>query len=291
MAKRLKKKQRRPLRIIFRLLILAVLAALFLHWSNTTLDVTSFDPVFADLPEGFDGCRIVVLSDFHGAEFGENNEDLYRTIAEQKPEYIFCLGDLVDRYRGSADGYAAETAQSLSSLAPTYYVTGNHEWAIGDVPALKESLTAHGVTVLSNQSITLDRNEDTLVLAGIDDPNGYADQKSPETVAAEVYAAHGDSFWILMAHRNDRFAKQYSLLGADLVLSGHGHGGIIRLPFTDGLLSTDRTFFPSYTAGLYEENGSCLFATRGLGNSGPSFRLFNRPEVAVLTLHKGGSPQ
>ena len=74
---------------------------------------------------------------------------------------------------------------------------------------------------------------------------------------------------------------------ADLVISGHGHGGIIRLPFTDGLLSVDRTFFPSYTAGLYEENGSCLFVTRGLGNSGPTFRLFNRPEVAVLTLHKG----
>ena len=106
-------------------------------------------------------------------------------------------------------------------------------------------------------------------------------------MAAEVYAAHGDPFWLLMAHRNDRFESQYSLLGADLVLSGHGHGGIIRLPFTDGLLSTNRTFFPTYTAGLYEANGSCLFVTRGLGNSGPSFRLFNRPEVAVLTLHKG----
>ena len=289
MAKRLKKKQRRPLRTMFRFLLLMILAALFLRWSNTTLKVCPFDPVFSDLPEGFDGCRIVVLSDFHGAEFGENNEDLYRTIAEQNPEYIFCLGDLEDRYRGSSDGYAAETAQMLAALAPTYYVTGNHEWAIGSVPALKETLTAHGMTVLSNQFLALERNGDTIVLAGIDDPNGYADQKTPETVAAEVYAAHGDPFWMLMAHRNDRFADQYSLLGADLVLSGHGHGGIIRLPFTDGLLSTDRTFFPSYTAGLYEENGSCLFATRGLGNSGPSFRLFNRPEVAVLTLHKGGS--
>jgi len=92
---------------------------------------------------------------------------------------------------------------------------------------------------------------------------------------------------MLLAHRNDRFEHQYSLLGADLVLSGHGHGGIIRLPFTDGLLSTDRTFFPSYTAGFYETNDSCLFVTRGLGNSGPSFRLFNRPEIALLTLHKG----
>ena len=95
--------------------------------------------------------------------------------------------------------------------------------------------------------------------------------------------------WLLLAHRNDRFVSQYSLLGADLVLSGHGHGGVIRLPFTDGLLSTERTLFPSYTAGLYAENSSCLFVTRGLGNSGPSFRLFNRPEVAVVTLHRAQS--
>jgi predicted MPP superfamily phosphohydrolase len=155
------------------------------------------------------------------------------------------------------------------------------------VPKLKETLTAHGITVLSNEFLTLERGGDTLVLAGIDDPNGYADQKSPETLAADVYAAHGDPFWMLLAHRNDRFAEQYSLLGADLVISGHAHGGMVRLPFTDGLISHDMTLFPSYTAGLYETNGSCLFVTRGLGNSGPSFRLFNRPEVAVLTLHKG----
>jgi len=267
---------------------LAVLAAaIFLRWSNTSLQVTAFDPAFSDLPDGFDGCRIVVVSDFHGAAFGKNNEDLFKTIAEQEPEYIFCLGDLEDRYRGSSEGYAESVAIGLSAIAPTYYVTGNHEWALGHVPELKERLSNHGITVLSNQFLKLERNGDTLVLAGIDDPNGFADQKTPETVAADVYTAHGNPFWLLMAHRNDRFVEQYSLLGADLVLSGHGHGGIIRLPFTDGLLSTNRTFFPSYTAGLYEEHGSCLFVTRGLGNSGPSFRVFNRPEVAVLTLHKG----
>ena len=287
MAKRSKRNKRHSLRTLVLLLLAALASGAFLRWSNTALTVCTFDPVFADLPEGFDGCRIVVLSDLHGAEFGGNNEDLSRSIAEQKPEYILFLGDLEDRYRGSTDGYAAETAQMLTALAPTYYVTGNHEWAIGSVPTLKETLSAHGVTVLSNQFLALERNGDTLVLAGIDDPNGYADQKTPETVAAEVYAAHGDPFWMLLAHRNDRFEEQYSLLGADLVLSGHAHGGMIRLPFTDGLISHDMTFFPSYTAGLYEENGSCLFVTRGLGNSGPSFRLFNRPEVAVLTLHKG----
>ena len=287
MAKHVRRKKHRPLRTVVKLLLLALFAVLFFRWSNTSLQVTSFDPAFTDLPDGFDGCRIVVVSDFHGAVFGEDNSDLFQTIAEQQPEYIFCLGDLEDRYRGYTEGYAESVAAGLSDIAPTYYVTGNHEWAIGSVPELKERLTTSGITVLSNQFLTLERNDDTLILAGIDDPNGFADQKTPETVAAEVYAAHGDPFWLLLAHRNNRFADQYSLLGADLVLSGHGHGGIIRLPFTDGLLSTDRTFFPSYTAGLYEENGSCLFVTRGLGNSGPSFRLFNRPEVAVLTLHKG----
>ncbi len=279
--------RRRPLRTALVLLLLVLSALFYVRWGNTALQVTRADLTFTDLPAGFDGCRIAVLSDLHGAEFGENNRDLLAAVAEEAPDYIVYLGDLEDSSRGSAAGYAESVASGLTAIAPTYYVTGNHEWAIGDVPVLKERLTACGVTVLSNQFLTLERNGDALVLAGIDDPNGYADQKTPEELAAELYAACGDPFWVLLAHRNDHFASQYSLLGADLVLSGHGHGGMIRLPFTDGLLSTDRTLFPSYTAGLYEENGSCLFVTRGLGNSGPTFRLFNRPEVAVVTLYKG----
>ena len=268
------------------LLLAAILLAVFLWWDNTSLQVTEADPSFSDLPAGFDGCRIAVLSDLHSASFGPENETLFRTVAEQKPDYIFFLGDLEDQYRGRKPEYVTELADGLSAIAPTYYVTGNHEWAIGDVPELKETLTAHGVTVLSNQFVTLERNGDSVVLAGIDDPNGYADQKTPEELAAEIYAACGDPFWMLLAHRNNRFSSQYSKLGADLVFSGHAHGGLIRLPFTDGLFSHDWDLLPSHTAGLYEENGSCLFVTRGLGNSGASFRLFNRPEVAIVTLHR-----
>lgn len=284
--RRRRRRSRLP-RILPLLLILLLCGAAFFRWSNRSLQVTEFDPAFTDLPAGFDGCHIAVLADLHSTEFGEDNEKLFSVVAEQNPEYIFVVGDLGDRFRGMEADYPAAVAEGLSAIAPTFYVTGNHEWAIGEVPKLKETLTTHGVTVLDNEFLTLERGGDALVLAGIDDPNGYADQKSPETLAADVYAAHGDPFWILLAHRNDRFAEQYSLLGADLVISGHAHGGMIRLPFTDGLISHDMTLFPSYTAGLYEANGSCLFVTRGLGNSGPSFRLFNRPEVAILTLHKG----
>ena len=285
MAKHHRKKQRILRRAVWLLLLASFLAAFFL-WENTSLETAHFEPTFTDLPAGFDGCRIVVLSDLHGAHFGEGNRRLFTAVKEAAPDYIFYLGDLEDKYRGPTAGYPAAVADGLTAIAPTYYVTGNHEWAIGGVPELKKTLEAHGVTVLSNQFVSLERNGDTVILAGIDDPNGFADQKTPEELAAEIYAAQGDPFWMLLAHRNDHFVNQYSLLGADLVLSGHGHGGINRLPGTDGLLSTERTLFPSYTAGLYEENGSCLFVTRGLGNSGPSFRLFNRPEVAVVTLRR-----
>ena len=248
--------------------------------------MTKWDAAFPDLPEGFDGCRIAVLSDLHGAEFGADGNALYRKTARQKPDYIFFLGDIEDSVRGAVPGYAERVADGLSAIAPTYYVTGNHEWAIGGVPELKERLEAHGVRVLSNEFAAPERGGDRLIVAGVDDPNGYADQKSPEAVAAEIYAEYGNPFWILLAHRNNLFPTKYCYLGADLVLSGHGHGGLIRLPFTDGLISVDRKLFPSWTAGFYEKGGARLFVTRGLGNSGNTFRLFNRPEIAVITLRK-----
>lgn len=288
MGRRSKRPRRRGRGLLF-LAVLAVLAGLYVHWGNTALQTAFFSPYFQDLPRGFDGCRLVVLGDLHSAWFGERNETLLEAVRAQEPEYIFLVGDLLDAFRDIPEGYAEETAAGLTAIAPTYYVTGNHEWAIGDAPELKKTLEAQGVKVLSNQYVTLARNRDHVILAGIDDPNGYADQKSPEALAEEIRTAYAyeDPFWILLAHRNDHFPDQYSLLGADLVVSGHGHGGVIRLPFTDGLVSTDRTFFPSYTAGLYGKNGSTLFVTRGLGNTGFSFRLFNRPEVAVVTLRRG----
>ena len=286
MSQRPARRRRRGRRALLILLLLTVFGAAFLWWSNRSLQVDRFTYASPRLPAGFDGCVVVQLSDLHGALFGENNQDLVDAVRAENPDYIFLTGDLLDRYRRTPQSYAVDLGRAMAAIAPTYFVTGNHEWALPDVPGLKAQLEEAGVTVLSNEFTTLERNGDAIVLAGIDDPNGYADQKTPEELAAEVYAAYGDPFWMLLAHRNDHFESQYSLLGADLVLSGHGHGGIIRLPGTDGLLSTERTLFPSYTAGLYEENGSALFVTRGLGNSGPSFRLFNRPEIAVVTLHR-----
>ncbi len=277
-----------PLRRVLLFLIFILFCVGFFHWSNHSLQVQRFTFASPRLPAGFDGCVIVQLSDLHGALFGEDNRDLLKVVAKERPDYIFLTGDLLDQYRATPHSYAASLGGALADIAPTYFVTGNHEWALPDVPGLKRKLEEAGVQVLTNEYTVLARDGDNAVLAGIDDPNGYADQKTPEEVAEEVRAAFDAPFWMLLAHRNNYFEDEYCRLGADLVISGHGHGGLVRLPFTDGLVSVERTFFPSYTAGFYQAGGADLFVSRGLGNSGRTFRLFNRPQVAVLTLKREG---
>lgn len=281
-----KRRPRRRSRRLLKLLVLLALCALFLWWSNHALQTQRFTYASPRLPEGFDGCVIVQLSDLHGAYFGEDNQELLSRVREAGPDYIFLTGDLLDQYRKTPRSYAVALGGALADIAPTYFITGNHEWALPGVRELKRELEEAGVAVLSNEYVLLERSGDRVLLAGIDDPNGFADQKTPEELAQEVREAWGDGFWLLLAHRNNYFEKQYSLLGADLVISGHGHGGLIRLPFTDGLVSAERRLFPSYTAGFSTANGSDVFVSRGLGNSGPTLRLFNRPEVVVLTLER-----
>ena len=265
----------------------AAVLTLWLWWSNNSLSVEEYTFTSSRLGAGWDGVRIVHLSDLHGKEFGADNARLLAAVREAAPELIVITGDIADAQSG-LDAIPA-LLEGLAGIAPTYYISGNHEWGAGFIGELRQMLKAANVTYLRNEAVTLQRSGDTIVLAGIEDPNGYADQKTPAQVAADIYARYGDPFWLLLAHRNNHFPGEYCLLGADLTLCGHGHGGIWRLPFTDGLISTTMELFPSYTNGLYtcdcgSCSGSAVFVHRGLGNSPRIPRLFNRPEVAVLTL-------
>ena len=122
---------------------------------------------------------------------------------------------MMDEWSGTE--YLRPLLEGLVEIAPVYYVTGNHEWASGRMPEMRQLLEETGVTYLSNTFVPLERNGDTITLAGIDDPNGYAGQKSPEEVAGEVKEAAGDGLWLLMAHRNNLFDGEYCRLGADLI--------------------------------------------------------------------------
>lgn len=287
--RRPRRKRRHPLRWPIALLVLAAGGWWWFQWQCWGLQVTHTDAAFTGLPAGFDGYRIVHLSDLHGHEYGQGNGELLALVGEQGPDLVVVTGDLIDQ-EGQLQMVPA-LAKGLSAIAPTYYVTGNHEWGLGTgtVRELKSLLSQCGVTVLSNQYEVLERGGGQIVLAGVDDPNGYADQTTPE----ELYARIGDSapglLTLLLAHRNDRFG-QYAAAGYGFVMSGHAHGGIVRLPFVGGLVGTDRQFFPPWTSGLYTVGDSTLFVSRGLGNNTvpfKGFRLFNRPELAVVTLKQG----
>ena len=288
----MKSKKRLRRALIWLVVIAAVLTAgcVWFRWQCWGVETTVTQVELSGLPDGFDGLRIAHLSDLHGHEYGENSADLLAMVAEQAPDLIVLTWDLIDQ--NSQITLVPALAKGLVSIAPTYYVTGNHEWSIewsgsaDAVRTLKELLTDCGVVVLSNEYVRLERDGSAVVLAGIDDPNGYADQKTPEELYAEIEAEQPGLFTILLAHRNDAF-ERYAAAGYDFVMSGHGHGGIVRLPFTDGLLSPARTLLPTWTAGVYTHGDSTLFASRGLGNNTvpvSGFRLFNRPDLAIVEL-------
>lgn len=275
----------RPRRRAVWVLLLLVLAALFLvHQSNTQLDVEEISVSGADIPDAFRGFRMVLLSDGHGAQFGKDNKILLAAVRGANPDLIVYTGDIIDNETQMET--LPPLLMGLSELAPTYYVSGNHEWAVRKMDTLFSLLKRYGVTPLRNTYVPLTRGGETIFLCGIDDPNGPADQKTPQELYQELTEQEGDCFSILLAHRNNRF-ETYAACGFDLVLSGHGHGGILRLPFTDGLIGVDKRLFPTYTNGLYAYGESQLVVSRGLGNVGRTFRLFNRPHIPVIVLNPG----
>ena len=269
--------------------LLCLLLVLALIWGNRSIVCEEFSFASPALPEAFDGFRLAVLTDLHGARFGEDNRRLVAAVAARGPDAILLVGDLIDERTEDAAGYAASLGAQLAAVAPTYYVTGNHEWACGtaEAEAVKTALRAAGVTVLTNEYRVLTRGDDAIVLAGVDDRNAYADQKTPEALVREIEDAQGGGFRVLLSHRDS--VEYYAQLDFTLTVCGHGHGGIIRIPLLDrGLLGTDRRFFPAYDGGLYEfDSGSACFVSRGLGNIAPSFRVCNRPQAAFVTLKRG----
>jgi predicted MPP superfamily phosphohydrolase len=276
------RKRRSPAHIVVMILAVVVLAGGF-AWSQQNLIEPELIEVTAEnLPDAFDGFRIAIVSDVHGKQFGEDNKVLLRAVEGLKPDLIAITGDLIERPEQL--NMVAPLARGLADIAPTYYVTGNHEWAQKIVPQVQAELESGGVTVLSGETVTLQRETGRIFLMGLDDPNGRADQKTVGQLADALREIQGDGFVLLLAHRNNR-ADDYAAAGIDLTLAGHAHGGIIRLPFTDGLIGPSREWFPTYTSGLYELEHGQMVVSRGLGNVGRTLRLFNRPHLPLVILH------
>lgn len=263
------------------LALIAAAAAFLIKDSREDLETSRYEVASQKLPESFDGFKIVQLSDLHGAEFGEDGMELVDKVGSLEPDMIALTGDFVT---DEGDLAAVEKlAARLVKLCPVYFVSGNHEFGSGLAVKVRNILERAGVKYLSNEYLTISRGEDEILLGGVEDPLAYADMLSPDELAQKMNDAAPDAFKILLGHRN-YWMTEYPELPVDLIFCGHAHGGLIRIPGVGGLIGTDRRLFPDFDVGEYNNGRYTLIVSRGLGNSVPIPRVFNRPEIVCVEL-------
>lgn len=263
------------------LALIAAAAAFLIKDSRDDLEISRYEVKSQKLPESFDGFKIVQLSDLHGAEFGEDGMELVEKVKELEPDMIALTGDFVTDEGDLAA--VKKLAARLTELCPVYFVSGNHEFGSGLAIKVRNILERAGVKYLSNEYLTISRGEDEILLGGVEDPLAYADMLSPDELAQKMNDAAPDAFKILLGHRN-YWMTEYPELPVDLIFCGHAHGGLIRIPGVGGLIGTDRRLFPDFDAGEYNNGRYTLIVSRGLGNSVPIPRVFNRPEIVCVEL-------
>ena len=232
--------------------------------------------------------RIVHLSDLHSASYGYNQSMLVDKVIAAKPDLIALPGDLLDRYRSPEAAF--KLIERLQGVAPMYFVTGNHEIDQSDDYVrhdVKNVFRSYGVTVLEDEAVATTINGVDVTIGGLEDPlrlfneNLYLDW-TERAVNALGDTDTSDTFCLLLSHRAER-VDTYAALPFDLVLSGHAHGGQVRIPYVlNGLFAPDQGFFPLYAGGLYTHETFTHVIGRGFAYSFNAPRIFNPPEIVVI---------
>lgn len=277
-------------------IVFFVLIFLLGAYYNQALEVVFYDIPKEEIPEAFWGTKIILLADLHNHEFGNKNERLLKKIREAEPDYIMIAGDLLLK---SEQLQTKRILYFLSELAkdfPVFYAPGNHEdvlekrFSNGGYAVFLEQLQTLGVCYLTNQSVLLERNGKKIRVTGLHLGKKYFSKfyKKVELKLIELEKLIGQTeteYEILLAH-NPNYLPVYEKWGADLVLSGHVHGGVVILPFWGGVLSTNYEIFPKYDFGMFRSGKTRMVLTKGLAMHTIKFRLFNKPEISLIRLGK-----
>ncbi len=240
------------------------------------LVLTRYDYTSSKVPEGFDGYRIVHISDFHCKEFGDGESDLIAMIRNAEPDLILFTGDSIDDEH-SLDNYR-DLITGIYDVAPIYYVNGNHEYdASAPLAEIKELNHKYQDHHINNDNVVVEHNGDSILLSGLDF------RLTMRGLRNNIDYANTTMFNILLYHGTDKF-DGIAPYNYDLVLSGHTHGGIVCLPFIGGIISNQKELFPKYDSGVYTSGLSTMISSRGLGDA--SIPRFHNPrEVICITLH------
>ncbi len=264
-------------------------AAMFaIRGLDDRLETTHYIIESEKIPEGFDGFRIVQVSDFHASVV----PGIVEEIRGETPDIIVSTGDLVHDKGSYEPGVLL--CERLMKIAPVYAITGNHDLRRADYAKFQSALDSTGTITLHDESVSLSSGGAEIVLSGIEDPFSEDGKTIDQNVKASIDKLPGtDEYHIVLFHR----ANHMDLLknrGFDLVLAGHLHGGQIRLPNGRGVCSPKSSWgsgspmlFPKYFGGHYKYLSMDMIVNRGIGNPMIVPRLFNRPEVTVIILkHK-----
>jgi len=257
-----------------------IILTVWVFRSNTALELNTVTVESDKIPKGFDGYVIAHVSDLHNDQIGEGNETLISMLREAKPDMIAMTGDMVDSIKSGED-VSYDFIRKAAEIAPCYYITGNHEPRSPEkLAVLEEKLTEFGVVLLLNEKTAIELNDEKITVAGIDGP--YSANHTLDATLKELMEDE-NNYTLLLAHRPE-FFDIYVKSGADLVLSGHAHGGQFRLPLIGGLYAPGQGLFPEYDSGIYTEEGTSMIVSRGIGNSAFPVRFNNRPEIIIVEL-------
>lgn len=277
-------KRRRLLWIILSVFLILITG--WTIWENCSPQITETVISSARLPDEFFGYRIAHISDFHNAQYGAENQRLLEMLRTAKPDIIAITGDFIDSRRTDFD-VSLRFAQEAIKIAPVYYCIGNHEARLmKEFPNFEDKLIACGVNVLRNGQAIITRNDQTIRIVGVDDPLTVTRDKVENEGVMRHFLSQleltPDTYTILLTHRPELF-KTYCDYPLDLILSGHNHGGLIQIPGLGGLFANEE-FFPMYDSGLFTQDNTVMYISRGIGNSSYTFRINNRPELPLLIL-------
>lgn len=262
------------------LLVLAILVILTLIALDERLILRTYTVVSPKLTAEV---RLAVVTDFHSSD---NADDVVAMVASCALDAVLLVGDLFDDdTQNRPTERTLSLMRQLSALYPCYYVSGNHEAWTGEMDALYQQTEEAGVTVLRMSSGVLTVRGQRIALCGIPDPYEMVYSGAPDTeeqLRQALEDVDSADFTVLLAHRPELLAK-YAQFPFDLVVSGHAHGGQVRIPgVLNGLYAPNQGWFPKLAGGAYTQDGTTLIVSRGLAVRTRLPRIFNRPEVVLV---------
>lgn len=227
--------------------------------------------------------RLAVVTDFHSSD---NADDVAAMVASCAPDAVLLVGDMFDDdTQNRPTERTLSLMRQLSAQYPCYYVSGNHEAWTGEMDALYQQTEEAGVTVLRMSSGVLTVRGQRIALCGVPDPYEMVFSGAPDTeeqLRQALENVDSADFTVLLAHRPELLAK-YAQFPLDLVVSGHAHGGQVRIPgVLNGLYAPNQGWFPKLAGGAYTQDGTTLIVSRGLAVRTRLPRIFNRPEVVLV---------